>query len=599
MQSYHIFIIFALFNYEDMLKRRFDKMLTHGTGSQLLLLVLLVFMFFILFWIISLVSGWGYGWQDIIALFLDPGNFGGAGEHDIFRLTVTMVGLLLFSTLLISVFNNIFDNISDSAKTGVMRYRVKGHILILGADPHLLPMLAALREERGKQDIVIMTQNDVESLNAEIDAHFADRRFMNRLIFYRGAWDTLEELKTARPHLAKKIYVIGDPNNGEHDSMNMRCCEFLKTLCTEAKNDIVCFVMMENGSTIDMFMKESKSLSTDKLKIDIVNTREYAAEQVLSWTDFLPVIKANDPRYSHFVVLGIGGMAKAVAFTAAHNSHYPRLNGAIRRTRITIIGDGMREWMDNLTASRPGLFERSHYTYIAPDGQMEEHHPENDILDIEWEFIDQRDSSPSVRKMLGQWATDHEHQYLRIAICHPYQAERTASLLHLPQAIYSKDHPAPICIYLEQGSETAIRAMETGNYGIIQPFGPALGSNSDPLFNERWKRGMHVNALYLVGKEGFNNFDYYHAWYDAKESDKFASIYCANALNFRWVNFDPNGDREPLYEAEHRRWMMTKLLMGLEHEGIVAYDKVPQWKINNFRNLIDWMIDDRKEKGES
>ena len=110
---------------------------------------------------------------------------------------------------------------------------------------------------------------------------------------------------------------------------------------------------------------------------------------------------------------------------------------------------------------------------------------------------------------------------------------------------------------------------------------------------------MHVNALYLVGKEGFNNFDYYHAWYDAKESDKFASIYCANALNFRWVNFDPNGDREPLYEAEHRRWMMTKLLMGLEHEGIVAYDKVPQWKINNFRNLIDWMIDDRKEKGES
>ena len=42
--------------------------------------------------------------------------------------------------------------------------------------------------------------------------------------------------------------------------------------------------------------------------------------------------------------------------------------------------------------------------------------------------------------------------------------------------------------------------------------------------------------------------------------------------------------------------MMTKLLMGLEHEGIVAYDKVPQWKIDNFKNLIDCMVEELKNK---
>lgn len=579
-----------------MLKRRLDKMLTQGMGSQLLLLLIAVVVFFGLFMIIAAILGWNYGWQDIIAMFLDPGGFGGHGEHDGFRLVVTLVGILLFSTLLISVFNNIFDNISDSAKSGVMRYRVRNHILILGADSHLMPMLEALREEPGKQDIVIMTQGEVEPLSAEVEARFADRRFTNRIVFYRGAWDTLEELKTAQPQLADKIYVIGEHGDSEHDSMNMRCCKLLKQLCAQSKNDIPCFVMMKNGSTIDMYMKETKPLSTERLKIDIVNTREYAAEQVLAWKRFLPVIKADDPHYSHFVILGTGPMAKAVAFTVAHNSHYPHLNGAIRRTRISIVSPGVKEWMDNLAAARPQLFERSRYSYIAPDGTVTEHLPDDDILDVEWEFIDQRDAAPEARRLLQTWAADSEQQYLRIAICHTDQSERIASLLHLPQVIYSQK--TPICIYLEKGGETALRAMETGNYGIIKPFGPAMGSLSDPLFKDRSKRGNLVNAVYLVGKAGFHDFDYYNAWYNSKESDKFASTYCANALNLRWLNFDPSGDREPIYEAEHRRWMMTKLLMGLEHEGIVAYDKVPQWKIDNFRNLIDWMIEDCQEKGE-
>lgn len=42
--------------------------------------------------------------------------------------------------------------------------------------------------------------------------------------------------------------------------------------------------------------------------------------------------------------------------------------------------------------------------------------------------------------------------------------------------------------------------------------------------------------------------------------------------------------------------MMSKLLMGLEHVGIVPYDEVPQWKIDNFKNIIDWMLDSEQIK---
>lgn len=580
-----------------MLKRRFNKMLTHGMGSQLILLLFAVIVFYVFFLLLATLFGWNYGWQDILALFLDPGGFGGAGEHDGFRLVVTMVGIFLFSTLLISVFNNIFDNISNSAKTGVMRYRVKGHTLILGSNHHLMPMLEALREENGRQDIVVMTESDVEQLGAEMDARFADRRFMNRIVLYRGVWDTLEELKTARPQFADKIYVIGEAGGTDHDSMNMRCCNFLKTLCADAKKEIQCFVMMESGTTFDMYMKDKNSISTDKLKIDIVNAREYAAEQVLAWSWFLPVIKADDPRRSHFVILGTGGMAKAVAFTVAHNSHYPRIDGTIRKTCISIVGVGMRQWMDNLAASRPGLLEHSCWTYVGPDGRDERHVPSRDFLDVEWEFVDMNDTSPMFRKMLEQWAADREHQALSMALCHDKQRERIASLLHLPKIIYAKEHPTPICIYLEEGGETAIKAMQTGQYGIIKPFGPAMGSLSDPLFKSRSARGILVNAIYLVGKTGMDDFDLHNAWYNSSEADKFASTYCANALAFRWINFDPLGDRAPLYEAEHRRWMMSKLLMNLEHSCILPYDEVPQWKIDNFKNVVDGMIELNMKNG--
>lgn len=580
-----------------MLKRRFDKMLTHGTGSQLILLLFIVVIFFGLFLILSALLGWSYGWQDILALFLDPGGFGGAGEHDGFRLAVTLVGVLLFSTLLISVFNNIFDNISDSAKNGLMRYRVKNHVLIFGSNHQLMSMLEALQEEHSQQDIVIMTECDVQKLSAKIDTHFADPRFMSRLVFYRGAWDTTDELKTARPQYADRIYIIGESEITDHDSMNMRCCLQLKTLCASSSKEIPCYVMMENGSTLDMYMKEKKSLSTEHLKIDIVNAREYATEQVLARKEFLPVIKDGDTRFSHFVILGIGDMTKAVAFTVAHNSHYPRINGTIRKTRISIIGKGMRTWMDNLAASRPGLFERSRYTYIGPDGQEQRHEPEKDFLDVEWEFIDMGDTSPLTRKMLEQWAVDREHQVLRLSICHHKQPERIASLLHLPKILYDKEHPTPICIYLEEGGETALHAMESGEYGVIKPFGPAMGSLSDPLFKRRSDHGTRVNALYLVGKAGLNEFDLRKAWYESSESDKFASTYCANALEFRWLNFDPLGDREPLYEAEHRRWMMSKLLMGLEHPCIGPYDEVEAWKMTNFKNIVDGMIEYNLETG--
>ena len=110
----------------------FDKLISQGTGSQLLWLLILCLVLWLTLYAVSNLFFAGLVWQDIVALFLDPGCFGGADKHDVFRLAVALLGCFTFSALLVSVFSNIIDNISDNWRQGRLRYTHKEHIIIFG-----------------------------------------------------------------------------------------------------------------------------------------------------------------------------------------------------------------------------------------------------------------------------------------------------------------------------------------------------------------------------------------------------------------------------------------------------------------------------------
>lgn len=576
-----------------MIRRKLDRVLSFGRGWQLLYLALAAAAVFVLLYLIAIVMGWGFKWQDILGLYLDAGNFSGAGQHDGFRLVVAFSGVILVSSLLITVFNNIIDNVSESVKAGYARYRVKDHILIIGAGEQLHSILSALRDLGGKQDIIILTSREVEPLEDDIRSSFSDPDFLPRLIFYRGARNALREIREARPQYARKIYLLGEAREKDHDSISLECCDLLKEVCEGSSREVPLFVFLENGSTFEVYMHDDKPLSTQSLKIDLISAREYSAEQIIAWSWFLPILTPRDPRQSHFIILGTGPMAKAVAFCVAHNSHYPDLpDGRPRKTRITLIGEGMREWMDNLVASREKLFDLSSYTFVSRDGETVHHSPGRDILDIEWEFVDASDSSPLARDIIRAAASSSDTSSVRIAACHSREEERIASVLHLPAQVYDKERPVPVCIYLEDGARTIRHAQAGGLYGKIFIFGPAEGAKGDPLLEHHSARGMLINGIYTAGIRGKENVnDFRKVWYESNEADKFGSLYCANALVFRWENFDTDSpDREPLYEAEHRRWMMSKLLMGLDHSCLVPYGELPERKIRQHRFIIDEML---------
>ncbi len=586
------------FAFVSKLEKRFSEILSEGKGVQLFWLVLLICAVLLVFWAItSLVFKDGsLQWQDLVALVLDPGCFGGAGAHDIFRLIVTICGLFLFSALLISVVSNIFENISESFRSGRSRYSHKGHVLILGGEHHILSMIPALLEEDSpyKEDIVILTNQDVETLkNKVFSLPLLDREktaaLRRRLTVYRGERDNEGDL--ARKDLARNaavIYVIGEEHEHDSDSISLRCCEKLKGLCQDAGRNIRCFLLLRDSASVKVFKKDRKKKTDDCLKVDVVDAAEYLAERVLIPQEgSFPAIDYTISRNAEnkvlrtdgiqegsssrvrFVVVGMTDIAQAMALTAARICHFPNYREKGFRTVISFIDADMALKMSRFVASYDNLFELSHYRFISFDAAgspiVQTHTPNpayGDFLDIEWEFFDADISDPGVRKCLEGWASE-DRESLSFAICLGSGEDNTRTALSLPYLIYQNGYP--IFVYQEKSGEILTKAKATQQFGELFPFGMATDPQSDPLFEKRTLGGQRVNFAYSKDPDELT------AWFKCIFVNQFSSIYSANSLpiinhNFGLLDKDIAAltDEQwiPICDEEHRRWMISNLLMG-------------------------------------
>lgn len=600
------------------LKRKIDGLLSEGRGMQLLWLALILVASFLVFWAISVFvfRDGVFKWQDIIALYLDPGVFAGAGRHDFFRLFITLFGAFFFAAMLISVVSNIFENISESYKKGETRYRFESHVLILGANHMLVGMLAKLREkvERGStKQIVVMTTQPVEILRDKIEAYFGDKTFMKHVTFYFDERDQRSNLEAAHVDKASSIYIIGEDGEDNHDAVNLKCLDTIKTVCKESdyisqnKSHIIsCCVVLESQTTMNVYhyTKESDNETMSNLHVDIINANEYEAEQVLATDSFPcidrsldgeghvnPGISADSEQSVHFVIFGLTQMGRAFATTAANLMHYPNFKNGNHRGKITFIGENLKKPMDDFQSRYAELFKMSHSAYVKFD---DDDHPiiktcppceeYEDFLDIEWQFIDAHPSSPNVKQMLCDWSKD-KSQALNIAVCYGSSSDNTTIALNLPKEIYNKALQIPVFIHIRDYNEVIKKADSTGQYGNLFPFGSASAMTSDPLFEKRAKLGKRIN--YIYNQKGWHSQKYDStetAWYskDCPEWSKLSSIYSGISTYSKARSFPASVkgklsecEIDALCELEHRRWVMAEFLLGfsapqkIEKESII------------------------------
>lgn len=572
-----------------MIKRFFDRLLSIGEGKQLVWLTVVVLLLYGIFCLIGRI--WGLGWTDVLTLYLDAGNFPIDHQaNDIFSLIVALSGLLILSTLLISVFSNVFSNISEAYRKGERRYRFSGHVLILGGSRQLVGMLNALRENKvfdGKS-IVVMTSADVEKLRAETEIAVNDTRFCKRITWCHGDRSKEEDLRSVRAANAATIYLIGEDDEEAHDSLSVFSLDLLERICEGSGAPIPCYVTLEMHASLDIIQYLPNS-SVSRLRPEIIHTGDYIAEQLLVDTQFLPV--PSGEKYLHIVIAGSARAARSFASVAAHICHFPGFAEGKHRTRISFVDAGIRERMDQFVSNHQNLFDLSHYSYVTPEGREDmAPRPEyGDFQDIEWEFIDSPLASPYVRAELSRWAQD-AGQKLVLAICQEDSDTNLTAALHLPKALYTAG--IPIAVYQKEHGELMEKAVSTGMFGIIRCYGES-GPANDALFLRRSLRGKRVNYLYDLeyGNPPAANED--EAWATLSFAHKLSSIASANSIPIKLRSFSleatrscmdalDDGQLEALSEVEHRRWMTSVLLMG--YSAAPAADRADRSRFKELKN---------------
>lgn len=580
--------------------KKFDKSIYRGAWAQYIWLCgLLFFVWFVLQYISSRYYPNICNWR-VVELLLDPGSFVDAYKKEgttPFQLITTLIGAVFFTGLLISTVGNTLERRIDRFRNGNVAYEVDDHILIIGAGSMLTNLIKTLLEEKEnlKRDIVILTSKDAEEVRAHIFSEIPKRESRNIYVYYgsRVRKDTLIKLDA---YQTTAIYILGEDDEPAHDSINMKCYELLKDICSRSQRIIYCYMVLDRLTSIQLFYYNPQNPSTDKLRLTVVNSLESAAQRVLVSNEYragerYPTldrsgIHIDDNKFVHFVIVGMSPIGYAMATTAAHVCHFPNFQSKGLRTKITFIQNDIRQEMNFFLGRFSELMKLSYWQYINPENPTlnTESFPDAEyadlssdpkgFLDIEWEFIDGGIETPQVRSYLEQCALRNEEtEVLTIALCDNDPETNTSAALFLPSIISEKQ--IPVFVYQPGGDQMLRLVKDTAPYTHLYPFG--MKTNAlDKQYQERQRRAKRINLLYKLEDEGKpftkmpEDSELVAPWFAKQYAFQQSNMYAANSIPFKLrgvslgieEKLTDDKDIDILAKIEHNRWNVERLLNG-------------------------------------
>lgn len=583
---------------------RFDRSFsTNRAWKQLFWVVGFCVMWTLLLWVVWLImkpcisryTNIGEDLSHVIRLMFGSSNYPlmDSGMPHWYQLLIAIVGTMFFTAFLISTFSNVLTNRAASHRKGFLRYWFSDHVLILGGSKVAVGILKSIAsdEQLRKKEVVILSNKDAEELWAHIMPLLTDEEQKVNLTIYHGERNMKEELKKSQVELASLIYIIGEDDEKEHDSINVDSWKLVRALRNEESKVIAqCYMLLERNASTYVFNALPRE-DTKTMETTIVNRLESVAQQVLigddvrgdAYTLDRGKIVVGSDKYVHLVVVGMTQMGYAMATTAAHLCHYPNFD-ANHRTKITFIDPNAEEEMKMFKGRYPGLFELSHSCYRENEVKKEEKDPlpkYGDFLDVEWEFVKGSVVDDWVRKLLMYWSED-EHQILTLAFCGEKAERNMAEALYLPSGFFrhvDELHPLTekdplIWVYQPENSALVDTAHEVSRYKNLLPFGTMTGS-FDSQMGKRLAAAKRINYLYQLENEKkvFDTMAEQEVldkmWLVLSYAEKMSNIYAANSIycKFRSMGIKkgesvPEASVERLAQIEHARWNLEKLLVG-------------------------------------
>lgn len=612
------------------LKRNFDKSISSSWYKQLTCLAVILVVFFIPSLLFALFCT-EFKIHDAIEVYMDPGNFSSKvnamyvdgcvpeghcanPDHDAvinFELNrnfcywafliTAFAGAAAFAGVLISMCGNFIQQRVDKYRKGYVKYKFENHDVILGYNDMVAALVKQIVNdgiERRKEKIVLMTSHDVETVR-ELLFTDLDKAERGRLVLVHGSRVSAEDLKNIQVSKAKRIYLIGEDDDIDHDTLNINSLEIIAKQIPENMK-IGCVTYLRNRSTFALF-QTSDIMEEVKKKIDFqpFNFDETWArklfvncESKINGINYPSLdrdgIDKDSDKYVHLIIVGMTQMGVMLGMEAAHVCHFPNFSTKRRKTKITFIDENADAEMKFLVGANNRFFENCRYKYRYKNHEVRSN-PNNDFLDVMFEFFKGNIGNEWIRGYIEECA-NNDREILTIASCMDDTAKSLAAGLYLPDAVYDKglsvdgrkEKDEVVVLVRQNTSAELLNIIKKGNakyrkYRNVYPFGMTNdGCELDETLTEWAKR---VNYLYCVFDDLDGTPSLYpddvvdDKWNDCSVSDKWSNIYNAMTIptKLRSVGIDyksltlrnlTEDEIGLLAEVEHNRWNVEKLLMG-------------------------------------
>lgn len=583
-----------------------------ATQLKVILWVLLIF-FFVVF--VASFIPWKFDYWKAVGSLFSPVPMYQTGRYHVLKFLLFLFGAIVFSGGVIAIVTNLIRTMGERYVNGTANYKFKNHILFLGYDPLMIGTLRneleADRKAGQKSDFVVAVPDHATSVRNELHNHLSSEQ-ANRLIVIQCSRVNVDDLKkVARVNDARKIYIIGQPDEETHDALNLKCLGLLAAIAPRQASGmpVPCYYYLRNQSTFYMIHRieyRPESLRKHILMTDLAfnqesvgqflkasepfNFYESIARHVLfgdkdmSGDTLRLNAAAGDP---HIIIYGMTPMGTALMRDVLMTQHFPG-----RRLHVTMVDENAREEMHYLIGRHRPLFEKCHYTFndLTDDKPVYDHPAGLDFLDVDVDFVQCDVAHPGLTDYIRDCA-DREKETLAIAICTNDSPKNMALALYMPRIVF--ENKVPIWVY--QTGDNSMNAFvenddEKNLYNSVRIFSTMDYGISDRRTSRQWQLAKAVSDSYAQQ----HPFDPDYRWDFLQPMYRWSSLYGAiskiSMLRNLGQDHTPilltDEERTQLALAEHCRWNTEKHLNGWElatpdegkttfvHDKIVSNDSL-------------------------
>lgn len=526
-----------------------------------------------------------------------------------FSVLGSMLGVILFGGMLISVLSNMLERRIENFRNGRNSYVVAGHYVILGYDEIVPSIIKQICDDNSDAYILLQSSHASEEIKEKIHSSIA-QGCEKRVIIKNGNRTSAADLGKLRLNEAQEIYIAGDRNKPEHDAKNFDCLEKVYTILKENEKkgipESITTVFEEQDTysamqvtdlfdhiralgiefiAYNFYVGWAKQILVDRKYSDNGKTYEYPALDGRGITD-------SDDRRIHIVIAGTSNFGVTFGAEAAKILHFPNFGKKGKRTRITFIDLNADREKDLFITRFKHFFEVQHYFY-NDEKRRATKFPEGDsgFLDTEFSFIKGDIYSPEIQQKIKEWAED-ENELLTLVFAMRDSRNNMGIALNLADEVYDREIP----IFVRQDSSsiflTKLREKSKQNRRKIVTDGVSI--------KEIEKRGRYAN-LYPIGMTDINfdtdrraqrmaeciNYLYYanesdlekatwkeihEIWKQQSVANQWSNLYSAYTIEYRLRTLnalresgktkDIEEETEMLSRVEHDRWNVEKLMLG-------------------------------------